>query len=303
MISMVLGLLVVGAAIGIFLSNRQAYAATEGVGRIQETARLGFELIARDIREAGANPCDKALPVANVLTAPTATWWKNWAQPLQGYEDGALAGSSAGTDAVQILEAATGGATVNTHIAATQILTLSASALELQSGNVALLCDRQQLAIFQMQTVSGTSVNYSSASQNACNRFGRLPGVCVAGSNSYTYERNSILTNLRAVRWYVKAPPRGGGSSLYQDVVGSNGVISSNEVAENVSDLEIEYLTASGGALADATYVNASGVSNWGSVLAVRLSITVRSPDSVGTDGQPLTRTMTSVVSIRNRNP
>ncbi|MFA4097975.1 prepilin-type N-terminal cleavage/methylation domain-containing protein [Xanthomonas perforans] len=81
MISMVLGLLVVGAAIGIFLSNRQAYAATEGVGRIQETARLGFELIARDIREAGANPCDKALPVANVLTAPTATWWKNWAQP------------------------------------------------------------------------------------------------------------------------------------------------------------------------------------------------------------------------------
>ncbi|MFA4615373.1 pilus assembly protein PilW, partial [Xanthomonas perforans] len=53
MISMVLGLLVVGAAIGIFLSNRQAYAATEGVGRIQETARLGFELIARDIREAG----------------------------------------------------------------------------------------------------------------------------------------------------------------------------------------------------------------------------------------------------------
>lgn len=96
---------------------------------------------------------------------------------------------------------------------------------------------------------------------------------------------------------------QGGGSSLYQDVVGSNGVISSNEVAENVSDLEIEYLTASGGALADATYVNASGVSNWGSVLAVRLSITVRSPDSVGTDGQPLTRTMTSVVSIRNRNP
>lgn len=182
MISMVLGLLVVGAAIGIFLSNRQAYAATEGVGRIQETARLGFELIARDIREAGANPCDKALPVANVLTAPTATWWKNWAQPLQGYEDGALAGSSAGTDAVQILEAATGGATVNTHIAATQILTLSASALELQSGNVALLCDRQQLAIFQMQTVSGTSVNYSSASQNACNRFGRLPGVCRASA-------------------------------------------------------------------------------------------------------------------------
>ena len=35
MIAMVLGLLVVGAAIGIFVSNQQAYRATEGLGRVQ----------------------------------------------------------------------------------------------------------------------------------------------------------------------------------------------------------------------------------------------------------------------------
>ncbi|MFP3416601.1 prepilin-type N-terminal cleavage/methylation domain-containing protein, partial [Bacillus sp. SIMBA_074] len=39
MIALVLGLLVVGAAIGIFLSNRQTYQATEGVGRAQEGVR------------------------------------------------------------------------------------------------------------------------------------------------------------------------------------------------------------------------------------------------------------------------
>lgn len=298
---MLLGLLVVGAAIGIFLSNRQTYAATEGLGRVQETARIGFEMLARDIRESGANPCDKALPVANVLTSPTATWWKNWAQPLQGFENGALSGSTSGTDAIQILAAATGGATLSAHVPASQQLTLSAAAPEIASGSLALLCDRQQLAILQLQAVSGTSVSYASASLNSCNRLGRLPGVCVTGSNNYTYERNAILTNLRAVRWYVRANNRGS-SSLYQDVVGVGGISVTNEIAEGVSDIELEYLTAAGGALADATYVNASAITNWANVLAVRLSITVRSPDSVGSDGQPLTRTVTSVISIRNRN-
>ncbi|MEA9559361.1 PilW family protein [Xanthomonas campestris] len=301
MISMLLGLLVVGAAIGIFLSNRQTYAATEGLGRVQETARIGFEMLARDIRESGANPCDKALPVANVLTSPTATWWKNWVQPLQGFENGVLSGSASGTDAIQILAAATGGATLSTHAAASQQITLSATAPEIQSGNLALLCDRQQLAILQLQTVSGTSVSYVSASLNTCNRLGRLPGVCVTGSNAYTYERNAILTNLRAVRWYVKANSRGS-TSLYQDVIGSGGTSVTNEIAEGVSDMELEYLTAAGGALADATYVNAAAITNWANVLAVRLSLTVQSPDSVGSDGQPLSRTVTSVISIRNRN-
>ncbi|BBJ95890.1 hypothetical protein Xcc3_16570 [Xanthomonas campestris pv. campestris] len=66
--------------------------------------------------------------------------------------------------------------------------------------------------------------------------------------------------------------------------------------------MELEYLTAAGGALADANYVNAAAITNWANVLAVRLSLTVQSPDSVGSDGQPLSRTVTSVISIRNRN-
>ena len=48
MVALVLGLLVVGAAIGVFLSNRQTYTATESLGRVQENARVAFELMARD---------------------------------------------------------------------------------------------------------------------------------------------------------------------------------------------------------------------------------------------------------------
>ncbi|WP_242603149.1 PilW family protein [Xanthomonas vasicola] len=78
MIALVLGLLVVGAAIGIFLANRRTYSATEGLGRVQENVRTAFELMARDVREASGNPCVNTVPVANVLKTKASNWYTNW---------------------------------------------------------------------------------------------------------------------------------------------------------------------------------------------------------------------------------
>ncbi|MXV07262.1 MULTISPECIES: PilW family protein [unclassified Xanthomonas] len=301
MISMLLGLLVVGAAIGIFLSNRQTYAATEGLSRIQESARTGFEMMAQDIREAGGNPCDSGLPVANVLNNPTASWWMNWALPLTGYENTSPSGLSitSGTDAIQILSAGTGGATVTAHNPANQTLTLNAAAPDLHSNAIMLLCDRQQLAVLQVNSVSGTTANYSSGGLNACTRLGRLPGVCVTGSNNYQYEINSILTEVRAVRWYVAASSGGaGGTSLYQEVIAPGGTSQKNEIADGVTGLQFKYLSTGGTAYADA-----SGVGNWANVIAVQISMTVSANTAAGANQQPATRTFSTIVSIRNRNP
>jgi len=296
MISMLLGLLVVGAAIGIFLSNRVTYTTTEGMSRLQESARTAFEMMARDIREAGGNACDVNLPVANVLANPTANWWSDWARPVGGYDNGSLAGSKAATDAIQLLSASPGGATVIAHDAGAQTLTLDAAAEDLHSNAVMLLCDRQQVAVVQADTVSGDSVSYGSGALNSCTRLGRLPGVCVAGSNSYTYEINSLLTELHAVRWYVADNGRGG-TSLYQTVVGPGGVASSNEITEGVTDLQFQYLVTGA-----TDYVDASAGPNWANVIAVKVEMAVNSVEAVGTDKQPISRRITTVVSIRNRN-
>ena len=58
MIALLLGLLVVGGAIGIFTSNRRAYNATESLSRVQENARVAFEMMSRDVREAGGERKD-----------------------------------------------------------------------------------------------------------------------------------------------------------------------------------------------------------------------------------------------------
>src|SRR5690606_16585162 len=57
MIALLLGLVVVAAASGLFLTNKRVYASTETLNRIQENGRVSFELMSRDIREAGGNPC------------------------------------------------------------------------------------------------------------------------------------------------------------------------------------------------------------------------------------------------------
>src|SRR3546814_5610031 len=63
MIALVLGLLVVAAAIGIFLSNKQVFRTSDNLSRMQENARIGFELMARDLRMAGASACSREIPI------------------------------------------------------------------------------------------------------------------------------------------------------------------------------------------------------------------------------------------------
>ena len=57
MIAMVLGLIVLGAAIAVFQSNQRSYSANEGQNRVQENARAAYEMVTRDIRATGGSAC------------------------------------------------------------------------------------------------------------------------------------------------------------------------------------------------------------------------------------------------------
>ncbi|HEY6126246.1 MAG TPA: prepilin-type N-terminal cleavage/methylation domain-containing protein, partial [Steroidobacteraceae bacterium] len=84
MISMVLGLVVVGGVISVVLANRRTYNTNEGLSQVQESARTAFELLARDIRQAAGNGCDNTTGVSNVLNTSTA-WWRDW-YGMEGFE-------------------------------------------------------------------------------------------------------------------------------------------------------------------------------------------------------------------------
>ena len=100
MVALVLGLIVSGAALALFVTNKQTFTASESLGRIQEGERTAFELMARDVREGAGNACGNDVTQVNVINNPTAQWYTNWSGGIIGYDGGTTSpGTPFGTPA------------------------------------------------------------------------------------------------------------------------------------------------------------------------------------------------------------
>lgn len=314
MVSMVIGLLVLGAAFGIFLSNNRAFSATQGLGRIQENSQAAFEMMARDIREAGGNPCDAGLAPSNIIaggpaaTATSGNWFIAWNQPLHGYEDSGLTGQVAGTDAVQVLRLDPGARTLTTAVASSGTTTLSYTPAEprFNAGDTVMVCDMRVLGIFRAaanSTATGSvgTVGFSGGG-NQCAYFPQPnAAVCSGAATAYLFPKFATVSRLQGVRWFLCDPDgdAANGASLCRSVDGG----AAEEVVPGIQNMQIQYLT-------DAGYVNASALSTmaaWNAVRSVRVSLTMLETEpgnpaaSGSTDGAPISRTFDHIVTLRNR--
>ena len=336
MIAIVLGLLVVGGAVSIFVANQQTYATTESLGRIQENTRTAFELMARELREAGGNPCGNNLaPPVNVVNNAGAAWWANWGTGLgvQGYDDadavsapplpvaGALGSRFANTDAIDIMSAAGSGVTVisgNPDSAQMQLSTQNSGFIQ---GDILMVCDFRQAAIFQMTGPAPASAGANNTvvhntdfgvPGNCSQQLGpvrKLPGApppTCAGGSPHTFGPNSIVARLSASRWYIgntnRPHPITGvpGRALFRSTR-RQGALVNEEVAEGVTNMQITYLLQNA-----AAYFNAAATLPWQSVVAVRITLTLagqaQGETQVSTTGGALQRQVSFVVNLRNRS-
>jgi len=326
MVALLLGLLVLGAAVGIFVSNRQVYSATEGLGRIQENVRFAFELMARDIREAGGNPCGNHIPLVNVVNASSSNWWTDlnsyedaasgelvspWRYTLIGFSDGGPASGAGngqrvpGTQSIRLLSADDVMHSIQSHNAVASTFTLKSAADGLQAGNLAVVCDVRQASMFQVSSVAGAVVGHAAVGSpgNCTGNLGLPPpvGGSCAGVGAYTYPANAVLARLNASQWYVGNNDRGG-RSLYQGRLDAAGTgVTNQEVVDGVEQIAFEYLLDGAGDYVPAGHASLSAAA-WGSVLAVRVVVTIESETAAGsTDGAPLARTVSHVVNLRSR--
>ncbi|WP_447940293.1 PilW family protein [Pseudoxanthomonas mexicana] len=332
MVALVLGLLVVAAAIGIFLSNRQAYRATESVGRIQENARMAFELMARDVREAGGNACNSSnnMSVINVLNNPTARWWSNWGRTpanaalgsaLRGFGGGevvpaiAVGGGQtqriANTQALVVMSGGERSVNVVSHVPGTQTFTVQNANHGFQTGDVLLACgqDADVVSLASVQDTDVGTVRFGAIFQmtnagggtSILHAVGGTPGNASAnlGPNGIasTFGANATISRIHAAAWYIGNGAQG--PTLYQALLTPNGVVTPQELIPGVSAMNLEYLLPGANNYVAANLVPAA---NWGDVLAVRMTLTLQSDESTGTDGQPIRRQLVQVASLRNRS-
>lgn len=321
MIAMMLGLLVVGSASAIFISNRATYRATEGLGRVQENGRMAFELMVRDLREAGGNPCGNAdrkepLKLVNVLNNPATQWWTNWNNGIRGYEvaipGGGPGNRVAAADAIDLMSAdSSTSATVVLHTTPATLFVLNKADHGFTDGDLAIVCDWREASLFQVTNVAGNTIRHSNAggAPGNCSRgLGYAnPAVCTPagkvkqyGPNPVDNKTSATVVRMQPVRWYV-GTTAGGGRSLFRSaVVNTGGVLAvrEQEIAEGVNDMEMQYLLDGAANYVDATLIPAD---RWKDVTAVRVTLDMLSADGAGIGGAQLQRRIAHTVTLRNR--
>ena len=311
MIALLLGTLIIAAAGGIFIANRQTFRSTDNLGRVQEGMRTAFELMARDIREAAGNPCSNAVPLANVINNPGSRWWtsmQNWGAGINGYtgaeafaDAGFGTGTAqrlAGTSAIELFATETPVRMVTAHAPASATFTLSGADHGFAAGDIALACSPRQAAMFQISSVSGADIGHGVAgTPGNCTAALGVPVNCASGMSYAFSTPNTVMARMHAVRWYV-ANNAAGRPALYQQRL-ANGAVVTQEVVEGVRALALTYLMRGGNSYVDAAAVGAA----WDQVVSVNIRAEVEGEANSGGAGTALARNVEYVVSLRNRNP
>lgn len=339
MVALVLGLIVSAAAIAVFLTNKQTYIASENLGRMQESSRIAFELMSRDIREAGGGVCGNgADDTANVLASATSTWYTDFGAGLRGYPGNVAFGDApfgtsaedrvSGTQAIELKSAYQSDATVASHNPTSAEFKANTINHGLSSGDIVLACDAGHAAIFQVTSSSpgtndtivhntgtgtpgnctkglGSPVDCTSttgvAYEFGCAYGGTKPTIdCTLPANRWT----AYMAKVQALRWYVGCNGMAdcalpAGRSLYRSRLNNNA--GTLGVVSDEIATGVTNLTFTF-LLQDATdYVANTATIDWGDVLAVDVVATLEGQDLV--DGQRIDRTLHNIITLRSRAP
>jgi type IV pilus assembly protein PilW len=316
MVALVLGLLVVGAATVMFIAARQASTSSDNLSRVQDSVRTSYDLMTREVREAGATPCDAQLLLGDVLNnaqGATPAWWAHWNTPLMGY-DGATAfpGAADGTGVAQRVAGTAAvivrygsvvdGIAVATHDTANARFTANRANHGIAVGDLLLVCNYRQGAIFNVTAVNAVTGTFShddgTGTSDNCSKGLGLPTVCTSVGSTLEFSAGSLVSRLTAVGWYIgnNGRPSTGGRSLYR--VTRNGP---EEVAEGVRNMQITYLMDSA-----ADYDVAASVTDWSRVTSLRFDLTYEGADagvSTTAAGARITRPVGFTVNLRNLQP
>lgn len=336
MITLVIGLIVSAGAIAMVISNREAYRSTEALSRVQESTRVAFELMSRDLRAAGINTCNGGRTrVLNLLEDPATRWWSDWTGGLRGFEGttaslAAVIGTDAGqrvtgTDLVEVMHGGTSALAIAMHNASASEATIGGGtvpkfalvtqqASTLAAGDLAIVCDFENSTIFQVSGVDPDShsiqheVIESTPGNCSSGLAFRTPLVCNGGAGTAkVFQAGSQIMRLETAAWYVGVNGRTGNTnsprSLYRvSVRNEAGTLTSvaEEIVEGVVDMEITYVVD--GAYLDAASVTA--LNKWSEVTGAQIMLTIEAPEtgtSTAAVGARLTRTLSHVVNLRNR--
>jgi type IV pilus assembly protein PilW len=321
MIALVLGMVVTGAVIEIFISSKKMYRIQDARARLQENGRFAIQHLVSNIRNSGYRGCARRNSIVNTLNDSNTHLW-DFTSGMQGFDasgavwsptlDASIVSPVQGTDVLTVRSMLDPVIAVTAHPGGTPpgSANIQVNAPNnLQQFDVLMVTDCEDTAIFQVTSAApGTS---GSLVHNT--GVGTDPGNATQALDS-NFTGGEII-RLRTSSFYVADPDNDGESSLYQRIFEETPT----ELVEGVENMQISYGIDTDNDEAADQYVNAGAGINWNRVVSARINLLLRTLDkNIVTEAQtysfngaaPVQASDTRIraafsrtISLRNRVP
>lgn len=309
MISLVIGLLILGALLVAYLGSRSAYRSNDSLARVQEAGRFSLDFIAQDARMSGFIGCrSRNLTIDDQstvnITSPAVTF-NGSRDGIRGF-DGSNTGSigqwtnpttiaRVGSSDVLTIRRAAGaavGIALNSDPVA-RTVTLRHNAIGVQNGDLAVLvnCERAMVFFVTNSPALTGAGNYPTVLEYKASGGG--PGGTLGNNTAipvppfFTVGSRSEVTRFIEISYFIGVNSAGR-PSLFR---AASGAV--EELVENVEDMDILYgvdttLPDQDGII--DVYQRADQVTDWGRVASARISLLIVGPeDNVTTAAQTYT--------------
>jgi len=330
--ALVVGLLLMGGILQIFISSKNAYTVQEGLARLQENGRLALELLSRDIRMAGYMGCPKLVvdpathrPRNLTSTLDSADLPYHFVLGLEGF-DGAAGFPAyllsqlgdpprAGTDAIVVRSVIGEAIPVPAPTNATTVYTVMTDSL--QAGDLLAIADCAKVRVFQAGSMTAIG-SMLAITHPAAGAPGNDPAEWGGAGDlgDGWFDPGAEVYPVQTRLYYIRRNPDNI-PALYLKA----GVSSPVELVTGVADMQIHYgvdLAEPDGAVNQ--YLTAAGVmaaSAWQRVISVHLSLLLQTDNNLAETPQPyafngvtvtppandrrLRRTFSTAIARRNR--
>lgn len=299
MVAVAIGLFLVAAIGGVFVSSKRSFWATNAITTMDDTARAVFDLMGTSIRQAGFNGCQRMVGSVNgdtraVAYDPAAGWWTKVGTPVQAYVAPAVDGNFA--------------ASVATPVQGTEVLRLigvdptrEASVISddpdsatittgnhpFQNGQTLLATSCLFNSFFTMTGGTATTITYTAAGGNCSANLAAAACDDVAGAEADAASAlpvgASILPVVATVWFVAPSSAAGKGNSLWG---GSTGLqtrpeAAATELVNGVENLAFEFGVDTIGDGSSLQWQTTDSVPDWNLVRAVRVHLLLSTlPDS-----------------------
>ncbi|EAQ95819.2 PilW family protein [Congregibacter litoralis] len=329
LVSLVLGLFVVGGVLSALLGGLESFRTTDSLSRMQESGRFALELLRRDIRQAGYTGCRSRLRaevprltgslsnnlIRNTLNpAPVGavdalSFAFDFADPLMGYEATGSGTGSSWTAGVAGIPAATANPLLTNPRDDSDILVavtprgfgLGVPALFLGTDPI-IVNTGNDLAVGNVVMVSDctsaaitqiTGIATAAGQDSLTHAIGLVtPGPNTGPGNHTVNLGRSFSVGAEVVPIERVAYYVADSAVTGRPALFRNGL----EIAEDIEDLQVEYGVDTTGDTRINQYVTAAGMlviatpgPAWENVLAVRVHLRISSGEENNLAEQPVT--------------